>query len=118
MALLNKYKAELGLLLAKGHAKFGMVAPRRPYPKDEDEDEGGTGVADLSVEDHPLLSKLPVGASSPELTGVTSDNSQTTDEALDRVEELTLELQNQPRAQAELGLRYSNISAPTPSPLK
>jgi hypothetical protein len=116
MALLNKYKAELGLLLAKGHAKFGVVAPRRPYPKDDD--EGGTGVADLSVEDHPLLSRLPVGASSPELTGVTSDNSQTTDEALDRVEELTAELQNQPRAQAELSLRYSNTSAPKPSPMK
>ncbi len=116
MALLNKYKAELGLLLAKGHAKFGMVAPRRPYPKDED--EGGTGVADLNFEDHPLLSKLPVGASSAELTGVTSDNSQTTDEALDRVEELNPQLQNQPRAQAELGLRYSNTSTPKPSPLK
>ncbi len=116
VALLNIYKAELGQLLAKGHAKFGLVAPRRPYPKDDDDDRGG--VADFRVEDHPLLKEQPIGAASPELTAVAAENSQTTDEALDRIEELNPQLQNQPRLQAELSLQYGSTNTPKPSPLK
>lgn len=116
MAIRNKYKAELGLLLAKGHAKFGVVAARRPYR--DDGDEGGTGVADLSIEDHPLFQSLPIGINSSDLTAIASENSEATEEALDRIEELNPQLQNQPRVQQELSLRYGNTSTPKPSPLK
>lgn len=112
MAILNVYKAQLGLEIAKGHAKFGRVAPRRPYRDDED-GEGGAG---LRVEEHPLLADVPVGAAS-DLTAIASQNSEITEEALDRVEELNPALQNQPRLQAELGLRYSRSNTPKPSPL-
>lgn len=109
----NKYKSELGLLLAKGHAKFGPVASRRPYRDDDDEGEGG---ASLGIEEHPLLAQLPIGAAS-DLTAIASENSEAMDEALDRVEELNPELQNQPALRNELGLRYSKSNTPKPSPL-
>ena len=110
--LIKMYKEQLGELLAKGHAKFGKVAPRRPY---RDDDEGGDGVPGLTVETHPLLADLPVGASS-DLTAIAADNSNITDEALDRVDELTPALQNQPRLQAELSYRYSKSNTPKPTP--
>jgi hypothetical protein len=113
MQIPNKYKAELGLLLAKGHAKFGPVAARRPYRNDDDD---GEGAASLSIEEHPLLAQLPIGAAS-DLTAIASENSEVMDEALARVDELNPELQNQPALKAELGLRYSNRNTPKPSPL-
>lgn len=116
MSIRNQQKAELGELIAKGHAKFGLVAPRRPYPKDDE--DGSGGVSDLRVEDHPLLKEQPIGAASPDLTAVASNNSQVTDEAIDRLDDLSPQLQNQPRLQAELALRYGNTSTPKPSPLK
>lgn len=109
--ILNQYKAQLGELLAKGHGKFGKVAPRRPYP--DDEDDGGEGAAGLTVETHPLLANLPVGAAS-DLTFITSENSNITEEALDRVEELNPALQNQPTLKAELNYRNTNRYTPKP----
>jgi hypothetical protein len=111
MPILKMYKEQLGQLLAKGHAKFGRVAPRRPY---RDEDEGGEGAPGLTVESHPLLANLPIGASS-DLTAIAADNSNITDEALDRVEELSPSLQNQPQLQAELSQRYTKTSTPKPT---
>lgn len=112
MAIANQLKAELGELLAKGHAKFGPVAARKAYPKDE---EGGDGLPRFSVETHPLLADMPVGAAS-DLTFIASENSNTLDEALDRVDELNPELKNQPALQAELNYRYSHNYTPKPSP--
>jgi hypothetical protein len=110
MPILKQYKEQLGLLLAKGHAKFGKVAPRRPYRDDDDTGEGAPG---LTIESHPLLSDVPVGAAS-DLTAIASDNSNVTDEALDRVEELSPSLQNQPQLQAQLSQRYSKRNTPNP----
>jgi hypothetical protein len=102
----NQEKTQLGELIARGHARYGKVAARRPY-RDEDSGDGTPG---LTVETHPLLADLPVGAAS-DLTSIASENSQITDEALDRVEELNPELRIQPSIQAELN--YSNRSTPT-----
>jgi hypothetical protein len=107
-AILNQYKAQLGEEIAKGHAQFGKVAPRRPY---RDEDSSGEGAPGITVETHPWLSNIPVGAAS-DLTSIASENSNITDEALDRVEELNPELKQQPRLQAELNYRYSNRNTP------
>lgn len=112
MPMLNQYKAQLGDLLRKGHGKFGRVAPSKPY---KDDDEGGAGTAGLTVETHPLLADLPEGAAS-DLTFIASDNSNITDEALERVDELTPQLQNQPSLQAEL--TYSHRATPRPTPYK
>lgn len=109
MALIsNPLKAKLGEEIAKGHAKFGLVAPRRPY---RDEEDSGDGAPGINVKTHPWLSNTPVGAAS-DLTFVASENSNITDEALERVEELNPELQQQPRLQAELN--YSNRYTPKP----
>lgn len=112
MLILNQYKTELGELIAKGHAKFGKVAPRRAY---RDTDEGGEGAPGLTVESHPLLMNVPEGAAS-DLTAVVSDNSEITEEALDRVEELSHQLQQQPTLQAELAYRQTPRNTPKPSP--
>lgn len=102
----NIYKAQLGELLAKGHAKFGPVAGRRPY---KDEDDSGEGGAGLTVETHPMFVNVPEGAAS-DLTFIASDNSNITDEALSRVDELTNDLQNQPSMQP------GSRSTPKPTP--
>ncbi|MBA2654638.1 MAG: hypothetical protein H0U71_06195 [Gammaproteobacteria bacterium] len=107
-AILNQYKAALGEHLAKGHAKFGKVAPRRAYKDDEDSGEGSAG---LTIETHPLFLNVPEGAAS-DLSFITTDNSNVEDEALDRVEELNPEL----KYQAELNLNYAKVSTPKPTP--
>lgn len=111
MAILNIYKAQLGELIAQGLARFGKVAPRRPYR----DDEGGDGAPGLSIETHPLLANLPVGAAS-DLTFIASENSAATEEALNRVEELSPSLQNQPALQAELTYNNANRHTPKPTP--
>jgi hypothetical protein len=108
-AIAKEYKTQLGLLLAKGHARFGRVAPRRPYR----DDESGEGAASLTIETHPLLAKLPIGAAS-DLTAITTDNSETLEEAVKREGELTEALRNQPALQAQLSQRRSYIPKPTP----
>ena len=110
MAILNQYKAQLGELIAKGHAKFGRVAPRRPYRDDDGEGEGAPG---LKVEEHPYLADLPVGAAS-DLTFIASENSSITEEALERVDELNPELKNQPTLRNDL--TYANEIRYTPKP--
>ncbi len=111
--ILNTYKAQLADEIAKGHAQFGKVAPRRPYREDDDSGEGG--FPGIDIETHPWLSNIPVGAAS-DLTFIASENSNATDEALDRVDELNPELQQQPRLQAELNYRYSHSNTPKPTP--
>ncbi|MCK4870069.1 MAG: hypothetical protein KAS93_03055 [Gammaproteobacteria bacterium] len=106
----TEYKRELSALLAKGHAKFGKVAPRRDYCEDED-DEGGGG-AELLFETHPLLANQPEGAAS-DLTFVVTQNSESVDEGVKR----------QAEANPELGNKLANVNAnrkshmATPKPL-
>lgn len=112
MANLTKHnKEELGLLIAKGHARFGRVAPRKPYQ----DDDSGTGAAGLTVETHPLLMDLPIGAAS-DLTAIAAANSEITNAASERLDELTPSLQKQPVLQAQMQQRYSYVPKVTPSP--
>lgn len=104
-------KEQLGLLLAKGHARFGKVAVRRPFR----DDDSGDGAAALTVETHPLLANLPVGAAS-DLTAITAVNSGITDAASERLDELTPSLQKQPVIQAQLQQSYSYVPKVTPNP--
>jgi hypothetical protein len=110
MALERHHKEQLSVLLAAGHARFGRVAPRRPYLDDSD---GGEGAPRLTVETHPLLANLPVGAAS-DLTAIVNANSQITEEALERINELTPELKKQPVLQAEYANRYRYTPKITP----
>jgi len=86
----NTLKAELGEILAKWYLKFGKVKPRRRY---EDEDEGGSGSAAFVFEEHPLLTQLPQSAPS-DLSYVVMNDTRTINEAKDRIEESSPELQN------------------------
>lgn len=95
MATKKENKTKLGELLAIGLAPFGKVAPRKPH---RDEEDTGDGAPGLTVETHPMLAELPVGAAS-DLTFIASENSNITDEALAREEELTPALRNQPSLQ-------------------
>lgn len=103
-------KILLGNLLADGHRKFGKVAPRRPY---RDEDEGGSGAAQLLPE-HPLLNKLPVGAPS-DLTMIMNESKFTQEEMEKRYDELNLTMQE--RLQKQLGLGAKPQKAPEARPL-
>ncbi len=80
--------AELSKLLGAGHRSFGKVAPRRPY-QDDDRDSGGS---QLLFKEHPLLSSLPLGASS-DLTFLINDNKFSVDAAEQRYNEAKPELQ-------------------------
>lgn len=91
-------KEKLGLMLGKGHAFFGPVEQRKPY---RDDDEGGSGGAELVFESHPLLEQQPVGASS-DLTAIATENSETLDAAIERAEEASPELRKQPVLQQAL----------------
>ena len=86
--LKREQKIQLGELIGAGHRQFGRVAPRRPYA--EDDDEGGTGTAQLLPE-HPLLSRQPLGASS-DLTFLVNENNFTTEKAEERSDDLNPEL--------------------------
>jgi hypothetical protein len=110
--ILAQYKAQLADEIAKGHAQFGKVAPRKPYREEDASGEGGPGI---DIETHPWLMNIPVGAAS-DLTSIASENSNATDEALDRIEELNPELKQQPRLQAELNYRHSHRYTPKPTP--
>ena len=100
----KEQKTKLGELIAKGHRKFGKVAPRKPYL--DDDDEGGTGGAQLLFEQHPLLSQQPVGASS-DLTAIISDNNNSVDQAEKRVDEATLQLKKALEMKLGLGKQYT-----------
>jgi len=96
-------KTKLGELIAKGHRKFGKVAPRKPYL---DDDEGGTGGAQLLFEQHPLLAQQPVGASS-DLTAIISENKTSMDEAEKRSDEATPQLKKALEMKLGLGKQYT-----------
>ncbi len=96
-------------MLGKGHARFGPVAPRKPY---YDDDGGGAGTSSLHFESHPLLAEQPVGAAS-DLTTIVGDQANITEEAQERATEACHQLQQQPAMRQALG--HSHASAPTPS---
>lgn len=86
-----RFKAQLGEFLSDWYRSFGKVTPRRAYHED-DESTGG-GAANKMFEDHPFLAEMPIGAPS-DLASVIVEDARTLDEANDRKEELTNELQN------------------------
>ena len=83
-------KAQLGEALAEWYHNFGKVAPRRAYHED-DTDAGGT--ANKMFEDHPFLAEVPIGAPS-DLASTIVEDARTLDEANERSDDLTNELQN------------------------
>jgi hypothetical protein len=83
-------KIDLGELIAKGHRKFGLVFPRRPYRDDDDED-GGAGSSQLLFEQHPFFKNQPIGATS-DLTFIISENNTAIPEAEKRSDEAVPEL--------------------------
>jgi hypothetical protein len=68
----NKDKMELNELLVKWFRLYGNVAARRPY--NNDDDDSGTGTAQLLFEGHPLFAELPIGATSDLDFIITADN--------------------------------------------
>lgn len=102
-------KRTLGELIAKGHARFGKVAPRHPYYED-DEGGGDTGASDLRFETHPLLKDLPIGAAS-DLTISIPDHENITELAQARAEESCPELRIQPAMQE--ALRHAFLVTPS-----
>lgn len=105
-----KFKRKLSELLGIGHSRFGRVALRKPYREDE---EGGTGEAELRFDSHPLFANLPDGADS-DLSSLPNNNPVSEDAAKERVNEASPELKLQPALQAELQPGYR--STPTPQP--
>ena len=85
-----KFKAQLGEELSKWYRLFGKVQPRKPYHED-DEGDGAATPKPLFAE-HPLLADMPIGASS-DLTSVVANDEHTLEEAANRSDELTEELQ-------------------------
>ena len=113
MSILDKeHKTNLGELLAAGHRRFGDVAPRKPYR--DDDDEGGSGGAELSpFEQHPLLAEQPLGASS-DLTSIATENSESVSEVEKRdAKELSNQMQNQLAKTHAQTYGKSNTAAPT-----
>lgn len=105
-------KTQLSELIAAGHRKFGKVLPRRPYRDEDDEGEGGGGSA-LVFETHPLLSQMPVGATS-DLAFIMEDNKFALDEAEKRSDEAVPELKKQLEMKLGLGKAYKPPARPTP----
>lgn len=95
-------KIELGELLAKGHRRFGLVVPRRPYR--EDDDERGGGGAGLLL-DHPLFMQQPIGAPS-DLSVMVNENEHSVEKAEQRSDELNPQLQK--ALEQKLGLQLGN----------
>ena len=109
-------KRALSALLARrkgGHGQFGRVLMRKPYR--EDEDEGGSHGLPSPFEQHPLLSDLPIGASS-DLTSIVSERrlDEMLDEAAERGDQLNPQLQQQPVMQAKLQQQKSFVNSPSP----
>lgn len=100
-------KMQHGLLIAKGHSRFGPVAPRRPY---KDDDDGDSGVGGMIFETHPLLSEMPEGAPSDLMMDM-NQNSDSIEAAQERYAELNLQLQQQPALQK--GLPQSKVPTMT-----
>ena len=112
MSIIDKeYKTKLGELLAAGHRRFGKVAPRKPY---RDDDEGGSGGAELSpFEQHPLLAEQPVGAAS-DLTNIATENQEAVSEVENRdAKELSNQMQNQLNKTHAHTHAQRNTAAPT-----
>jgi hypothetical protein len=108
-----KEKTELGNLLVKGHSQFGPVAPRKPY-KEDDAEGGGEGAASFSpFEEHPLLKKQPIGASS-DLTSRVTENIYAEAETEKRSEDLTLEMQQ--KLALQQANRHRKTAVPNLSP--
>lgn len=100
--LTRAQKIRLGELLGQGHRQFGLVTPRRPYPRDDE--KGGAGSGNFFPQ-HPLFAQQPLGASS-DLTFLINENSQSMEKAEERSDELTLQMQQ--KLEQKLGY------APTP----
>ncbi|EKD46024.1 MAG: hypothetical protein ACD_69C00043G0002 [uncultured bacterium] len=110
-----KLKAQLGEYLAEWYRHFGKVAPRRAYHEDDEGKGGDTSAKPMFFEGHPLLSEMPIGASS-DLASILVSDERTLDEADKRSDELTEELQN--KLALELGQkqqkRYTYQIKPQP----
>jgi len=106
----KEQKTQLGELLAVGHRRFGMVAPRKPYRDDDDGGDSGIGKAS-PFEQHPLLDEQPLGATS-DLTNIATENTEAEAEVKNRdAKELSNQMQNQLANTHALG--QSNTASPT-----
>lgn len=103
--LTRAQKIRLGELLGQGHRQFGLVAPRRPYPRDDE--KGGSG--GNFFPQHPLLAQQPLGASS-DLTFLVNENSQSMEKAEERSDELNLQMQN--KLEQKLGHKPTQYKTP------
>lgn len=106
--LKREQKIELGELLAAGHRKFGRVAMRRPYSKEDDE-EGGGGAGLLL--DHPLFMDRPIGAPS-DLSMMVNENDHSVEKAEERSEDLNPQLQKALEQKLGLELGHKPPKAP------
>jgi hypothetical protein len=107
----KEQKTQLGELLATGHRRFGMVAPRKPY---RDDDDGDSGIGKASpFEQHPLLDEQPLGAAS-DLTNIATENSEAEAEVEKRdAKELSNQMQNQLTNKHAHTLGQSHSASPT-----
>lgn len=110
-------KRALSTLLARkkeGHGQFGIVEQRKPF-RDDDDDEGGSGLPS-PFEAHPLLGNQPIGASSDLIADVSRRNQhEMIDEAADRGDELSPDLQAKPKMQATMTMKNTHIATPKPN---
>ncbi|MBN2689226.1 MAG: hypothetical protein JXR42_01280 [Gammaproteobacteria bacterium] len=106
-----KDKALLSMLLGEGHAKFGVVTPRRPY-KEDDESGGDDGSAKF-LPDHPLFMEQPIGASS-DLTFIANQNSNSLDQAEERSDQASPELKKSLDNVLNMGKRARHVATPNP----
>lgn len=107
--LTREQKIRLGEMIGAGHRQFGLVAPRRPYAKDDDDERGGSGAGLLL--DHPLLMRQPLGASS-DLTFLTNENNFSTEKAEERSDEINPELRKALENKLGHELAYKPPKAP------